>query len=52
MANEKNIAILLSNEELSLLKGGQMSATSTQVSAVEMGKESCCNVVIEFGKSK
>lgn len=52
MAKETNTAVLLSNEELECLKGGQMSATSTQVSAVEMGKESCCNVVIDLGKSK
>lgn len=38
----------LSEEELSILKGGTYLATSSQSNAVEMGKDSCCNIHIQL----
>lgn len=42
----------LSEEELFDLKGGFVVYSSSQVSSVEMGDSSCCNVTIEIGKNK
>lgn len=44
--------ILLTQEELSSLKGGTFQATSTQVEAFEMGDKGCCNITIKPGKNK
>lgn len=44
---EKELQIL-SEEELSILKGGNYFATSSQVSGFEMGKDSCCNIHIKL----
>ena len=43
---------ILSEEELSILKGGTYSATSSQVSGFEMGDKSCCNITINNGNKK
>lgn len=41
---------ILSEKDLSNLKGGTLSATSSQVDAVQMGNSSCCNISIERPK--
>ncbi len=39
---------LLTQEELAIVKGGLMEASSTQMESCEMGKSSCCNIHIDF----
>lgn len=39
---------LLAQEELAIVRGGLMEASSTQMESCEMGKSSCCNIHINL----
>ncbi len=50
--NQFNQDELLNQEELAIVRGGLMEASSAQMESCEMGSSSCCNVTIEIGKNK
>lgn len=49
--NQFNQDELLNQEELAIVRGGLMEASSAQMESCEMGSSSCCNVTIEIGKT-
>ena len=46
--NQFNQDELLNQEELAIVRGGLMEASSAQMESCEMGSSSCCNIHIDF----